>query len=458
MVKVNVLPSYKGCALRICLAVHEAFPETRKDLENLFAVAGNLAHESGSFKFMEEIKPLVKGSLGGISFAQWTGVRRRMFMAYCDEHKLHPYSFDAACGFLIYELKNTERCIPKVVAAKATKTRTKLMSKVIAFELGFERAHPDYKHYESRLRHAQQIAQLWADWDAEGRPELPKYRMPRARFSDDFDAKYGSGESDTTERQEPYKFGPKITVPVKDETDPMPESGSASAELPAPRSQAGKWPEQLLARPEVEAIQSRLRELGFVSVGKVDGRWGDATTAALSAFQKKAGLDVDGHYGPATRKALMVSGQAPTATVADNRARATAPALRAVGEPTTVAAGQVKAVTGAIGIFGGLSGALASLSDYFPNAFEIVNKVRQEFADVPVWVWAIGVVLVAWVLYQRATKIETVRVAEERSGANLALGVTLPEDKLAPPPPEPVQSALARYDRAADGAGETGQV
>ena len=33
---------------------------------------GNLWHETGGFKFMQEINPVVKGSKGGLGFAQWT--------------------------------------------------------------------------------------------------------------------------------------------------------------------------------------------------------------------------------------------------------------------------------------------------------------------------------------------------------------------------------------------------
>jgi hypothetical protein len=51
--------------------------------------------------------------------------------------------------------------------------------------------------------------------------------------------------------------------------------------------------------PEVEALQARLADLGY-SVGRVDGRYGGATTSAVMAFQKVEGLSVDGVPGPET--------------------------------------------------------------------------------------------------------------------------------------------------------------
>lgn len=109
------------------------------------AIVGNLGHESGGFKFLQEKKPLVPGSAGGYGWAQWTGPRRRAYEAHCAARKLDPASYEANYGFLAYELTHTEtRAIPAVKAAKT------LPEKVKAFELAFERASPDFKHYASR--------------------------------------------------------------------------------------------------------------------------------------------------------------------------------------------------------------------------------------------------------------------------------------------------------------------
>lgn len=70
-------------------------------------VAGNLAHETGGFKHMQEIQPMIPGSRGGYGFAQWTGPRRKAFEAWTAENGLDPNSYEANYGFLAHELKNT---------------------------------------------------------------------------------------------------------------------------------------------------------------------------------------------------------------------------------------------------------------------------------------------------------------------------------------------------------------
>ena len=123
------------------------------DLESAAAVLGNLGHESGGFRFLQEKQPLVPGSEGGWGWAQWTGSRRRAFEAYVDRNGFDPASDTANYKWLYIELKGLEgsegRAIP------AVKSAVGLQEKVIAFELAFERAHKDFKHYESRVEWAQ---------------------------------------------------------------------------------------------------------------------------------------------------------------------------------------------------------------------------------------------------------------------------------------------------------------
>jgi len=53
----------------------------------------------------------------------------------------------------------------------------------------------------------------------------------------------------------------------------------------------------------VKKLQKKLKELGF-SPGKVDGKFGPATEAAVIAFQKSEGLLSDGIVGPRTARVL----------------------------------------------------------------------------------------------------------------------------------------------------------
>jgi len=85
---------------------------------------------------------------------------------------------------------------------------------------------------------------------------------------------------------------------------------------------------------DVAQIQERLSALGY-SPGPADGEFGEATTAAVKAFQKDRGLEVDGIVGPATYQALMGR---EIAVSRDSSAAATArriiqTAMRFVGVP-----------------------------------------------------------------------------------------------------------------------------
>lgn len=58
----------------------------------------------------------------------------------------------------------------------------------------------------------------------------------------------------------------------------------------------------------VEALQTRLNELGLRSQLVVDGAFGPATRNAVEAFQGRAGISVDGVVGPQTREHLNSPG------------------------------------------------------------------------------------------------------------------------------------------------------
>jgi hypothetical protein len=56
----------------------------------------------------------------------------------------------------------------------------------------------------------------------------------------------------------------------------------------------------------VRNVQAKLKSLGYVSLGTVDGMYGARTQTAVMNFQKNRGLKVDGIAGTATLRALGV--------------------------------------------------------------------------------------------------------------------------------------------------------
>lgn len=114
--------------------------------------AGNLAHESGNFSTLQEIKPTVPGSKGGYGWAQWTGPRRRAFEQFAAQNKLDPTSDEANYGFLKYELQNTPE---GAVLAKLKGVNDPAQAAQIVAQY-YER--PGVPHMNSRINYATQIA------------------------------------------------------------------------------------------------------------------------------------------------------------------------------------------------------------------------------------------------------------------------------------------------------------
>jgi hypothetical protein len=123
------------------------------------ALWGNLGHESIGMTTLQEkgikMKTLREGP-GGWSWPQWTGPRRRQFFDFCKAKDLDFHSDEAAFQFLVKELKETE-----LKAIPMTRKAIGLRAKVIAFEMGFERAGK--KHYESREEWAIVAQQIICD-------------------------------------------------------------------------------------------------------------------------------------------------------------------------------------------------------------------------------------------------------------------------------------------------------
>ena len=73
---------------------------------------------------------------------------------------------------------------------------------------------------------------------------------------------------------------------------------------------AGKWPvaEKPLSTAQAMDLQRNLQRMGF-NVGKIDGKFGDQVTAAVRAYQMKAGLVADGYPSLALLQQMRSGGR-----------------------------------------------------------------------------------------------------------------------------------------------------
>ncbi|POR40053.1 peptidoglycan-binding protein [Methylobacterium sp. V23] len=103
---------------------------------------------------------------------------------------------------------------------------------------------------------------------------------------------------------------------------------------------------------DVKAVQQRLKELGY-PVGKVDGKYGNITAAAVLAFQNENGLPTTGLIDDLTRAALP---HAESRQLDNERTAMTAEALKERGSVTvrdafrTKLLGKITAALGALGV------------------------------------------------------------------------------------------------------------
>lgn len=95
---------------------------------------GNLGHETGGFRDLQEIAPLKRGSRGGWGLAQWTGPRRVAMEQWSRAHGLDPASDAANEGYLVAELREPEAGAlaalrHSVTLAQATETVCRLFER-----------------------------------------------------------------------------------------------------------------------------------------------------------------------------------------------------------------------------------------------------------------------------------------------------------------------------------------
>jgi hypothetical protein len=94
-------------------------------------ILGNIGHECGGFKEMQELHPI--SGRGGFGWAQWTGDRRVKFETFCKNAPLDPTSDAANYGFLKQELQTSFKgVISKLKSAPSVEEAVKI------FEANYE--------------------------------------------------------------------------------------------------------------------------------------------------------------------------------------------------------------------------------------------------------------------------------------------------------------------------------
>jgi hypothetical protein len=123
-------------------------------------IVGALSTETGNFRYMQELNPIVRGSRGGIGYAQWTGPRRVAFEEWAGpESDLTAYEVNY--GYLSEELKGEYAYV--VDRIRETETVRQATN---VFMRQFLRPHPNHRALSTRVAYAE--AYLAGDFTGAG--------------------------------------------------------------------------------------------------------------------------------------------------------------------------------------------------------------------------------------------------------------------------------------------------
>lgn len=171
-----------------------------------------------------------------------------------------------------------------------------------------------------------------------------------------------------------------------------------------------------LNKPEIEIVQSRLREMGYHTVGHVDGQWGPRTTGAIASLQARVGIPVNGHYDEDTAHAMKKD--VNRSPVSPERATVTVSDLRAEGSKTIKAADRVS--IGSL-LLTGVSSAIAIvtfISAHWDEAQTMAGAIKPLLEWIPTWAWPAVVAGFGLFLALKAGAIKEARVDAERTGVH----------------------------------------
>ena len=129
-------------------------------------IFGNLGQESAGFASLQEIAPTVAGSAGGYGWAQWTGPRRKAYLAFCTAHGIKPEAHESNYRYLVEDLTKN---YPAVLdALRKTTTRD------AAVQLVMDRYEvPGVPAYDSRITWAKRAEAARVQAESQTEPKGP---------------------------------------------------------------------------------------------------------------------------------------------------------------------------------------------------------------------------------------------------------------------------------------------
>lgn len=167
-----------------------------------------------------------------------------------------------------------------------------------------------------------------------------------------------------------------------------------------------------MSKETIIYVQSRLRTLGYFEVGNADGRIGNRTRSAVSAFRDEHGLGLSTVIDDDFLAALAKAGPRMVAT---ERALASTSAI-AESVPSVAAAAKNKAMSTIVGGGGALTLLINGVVTNLGKAKEMLAPVQDLVASVPAWAWCGAVVVVAAAYWYQSNKTQVEAVDAYRRG------------------------------------------
>jgi len=123
-------------------------------------IVGGLARETGNFRYIQEINPLVKGSRGGIGYAQWTGDRRVEFEVWASEDA-DLTSYEVNYGYLAEEFRG-----PYASVIERLRETEDVEEAATVFMKRYLKPHRKHRNLDERIAYAE--AYLVGDFSGAG--------------------------------------------------------------------------------------------------------------------------------------------------------------------------------------------------------------------------------------------------------------------------------------------------